>query len=131
VCLLNFKRAKKNKSAVELVDLIECRSARRMKLCIVTAVTNGPIKQLIIRAMSERYTAECNGIRLSSSRHLRSVQAFLGLQAQLSLLAHLITTSSVRLNVVQRHNLTILYSQLLSNAHGVARRKGVHYGEHG
>jgi len=94
----------KKKSAVELADLIECRSAWRAKLRILTAATNGPIRQLIIRSMCERYTAECNGIRLSSDRHLRNGRTFLGLQAQLSLLAHLITMSSVsRLNAVRRH----------------------------
>jgi hypothetical protein len=72
-----------------------------MKLRIVTAATNGLLKQLIIQSLSEQYAADCNGIRLSSNRHSRNGQAFLGLQAQLSLLAHLITMSSVRrLNAV-------------------------------
>ena len=125
VCLISNEAQKKNESAVELADLIECRSAWRMELRILRAATNGPIKRLIIWSMSERYTAECNEIRLSSNRHLRNGQAFLGLKAQLSLLARLITMSSVRrLNAVRRHNLTSLYSQLLPNAQGVCVREG-------
>jgi hypothetical protein len=56
----------------------------------------------------------------------------MGLQALLSLQAHLITMSSVRrLGAVRRHNLTNLYSKLLLNAQGVVRGKDVHYGDKG